>query len=148
MLTFQEESFASIQEELAPLIQEHAEELSPHKGKYQPMVSEIYRLLDKKGHLIAVTAREGEKLVGYCSFILAPSFHYLGVLNAEIDCFFLQKKYRKGLSGIRLLKSGEKACKERGATHIVQKCKVCQDLSPILERMGYEKIEYVFLKEV
>lgn len=148
MLIFQKESFASIQEEIFPLIQEHAQELSPHKGKYQPAVSEVYRLLDERGHLIAVTARDDGNLVGYCSFILTPSFHYLGVVNAEIDCFFLQKKYRKGLSGIQLLKNGEKACKEKGATHIVQKCKVCQDLSPILERMGYQKIEYVFLKEV
>ena len=148
MLVFKRESFSSIQEELPPLIREHAKELSPHKGKHEPILAKAYNLLEWDGHLVVVTARDEGKLVGYCAFILAPSLHYRGVLNAEIDCFFLQKKYRKGLAGIRLLKSGEEACKESGATHIVQKCKVSQDLSPILERMGYQKIEYVFLKEV
>lgn len=148
MLVFKRESFSSIQEELAPLIQEHAEELSPHKGKHEPILAKAYNLLEWDGNLVIVTARDEGKLVGYCAFILAPSLHYRGVLNAEVDCFFLAREYRKGMAGIQLLREGEKACKEKGATHIVQKCKVYQDLSPILERMGYEKIEYVFLKEV
>lgn len=148
MITFQQESYSTIEGELLPLVQQHAEELSPHQGKYQPVLNPAYRLLEWDGNLVVVTARDGEKLVGYCSFILAPSLHYSGIVNAEVDVFFLQKQYRKGMSGVRLLQFGENACKQKGATHIVQKCKIAQDLSPILQRMGYNKIEYVFLKEV
>lgn len=149
MITFQVEKVKSIYPELLPILKAHAEELSPHKGKYRlypPM--DILFFLEKNKSLFTMTARDEGSLVGYCSFIKSKSLHYAGVINFEVDAFFLLKEYRKGLTGYKLLKEAHEMCKREGATHIIQKCKVSADLSKLFERMGFTKIEYTFMKEV
>lgn len=149
MITFQEEKVKDIYSELLPILKAHAEELSPHKGRYHldpPL--EVLSFVEEKCHLFTITARDEGKLIGYCSFIKARSLHYAGVVNFEVDAFFLLKEYRKGLTGYKLLKEAHEMCKREGATHIIQKCKVSADLSKLFERMGFTKIEYTFMKEV
>lgn len=149
MITFQKESYFHCMAELRPLLVKHAEELSPHKGKYPlfPKV-EILSLLQDIGRLHIMTARDDGKIIGYCSFLEGESLHYEGVNNFEVDAFYLLKEYRKGLTGYKLLKEAHEMCKREGATHIIQKCKVSADLSKLFERMGFTKIEYTFMKEV
>lgn len=109
---------------------------------------DILFFLEKNKSLFTMTARDEGSLVGYCSFIKSKSLHYAGVINFEVDAFFLLKEYRKGLTGYKLLKEAHEMCKREGATHIIQKCKVSADLSKLFERMGFTKIEYTFMKEV
>lgn len=149
MLTFCRESFSYVKDEILPLLQEHAEALSPHKGKYPLRVNaEVYQKLENCGLLHIMVARAEGKIVGYCSFVKCASLHYAGVINFDADAFYLKPAYRKGSAGYRLLKEAHKMCKEAGATHIVQRCKIHADLTKLFERMGFKKIEYTFLKEV
>lgn len=149
MITFQKESYFQCMADLRPILEKHADELSPHKSKY-PLCPdiEILSMLQDIGRLHIMTARDDGKIIGYCSFLEAKSLHYAGVVNFEVDAFFLLKEYRKGLTGYKLLKEAHEMCKREGATHIIQKCKVCADLSKLFERMGFTKIEYTFMKEV
>lgn len=149
MLTFSKEHFSAIKEEILPLLQEHANALSPHMGKYPLRINaEVYHKLEECGLLHIMVARAKGRIVGYCSFIKSASLHYAGVINFDADAFYLKPQYRKGTAGYRLLKESHRMCKEAGATHIVQRCKIHADLTKLFERMGFKKIEYTFLKEV
>lgn len=150
MISFQEESGISILKEIQPLLMEHYAELSVHRSQGFALAPNYaaYKALDDNGVLVVTTMRQGGELVGYVSYILSPHLHYDGVVNADIDVFFLTKPLRKGFVGYQLLRESEKYARRRGATHIVQKSKISMDVSALFVRMGYTEIERVFIKEL
>jgi len=52
-----------------------------------------------------VTARDGDKLVGYFLWFLVSHPHYKHVVVAEEDLHFLPLEYRRGLTGYNLMKA-------------------------------------------
>ena len=62
------------------------------------------------------------------------------------DHIYLSPKYRKGMTGIRLMKFAEKYLRKDGASVMIINTKVKNPFDPILERLGFNLTERVYTK--
>jgi GNAT superfamily N-acetyltransferase len=62
------------------------------------------------------------------------------------DVLYLAPEYRKGTTGIRLMKTAEEELVKLGVQRIVQNVKLTNDWGSILERMGYKPFERIYTK--
>ncbi len=108
-----------------------------------------YETVENNGNFFIVTARTANnKLVGYASYFLTSSPLSFGLLQAESNSFFMLKEYRRGFNGINLLKFAEQKLKILGAKFIIQKVNTAHDTSILFERMSYNFLEKVYIKEI
>lgn len=149
MVTYQEESFIDIVEELTPLIYEHWEEIALHKDKIKlnPDFNK-YIEADELGLIHILTAREEEELIGYFISFVQPHLHYMDTLFAVNDVLFVTKKHRKGRVGYILFKKAEESLKEIGVDVIMIHAKVHADFKPLMDSLGYDRVEYNYSKYI
>ena len=144
MITFQKEIIYDVKDEAAPLLDMHYQELTMHKDSISlDPIWERYAALEKSGLLEIFTARDEGKLIGYSAFFVQSHIHYAETLVAANDVLFLHKDYRKGTSGIKLIKFSESQLKARRVNKITWHVKFSRDFRPILHRLGYVDEEIV-----
>ena len=149
MICYQEEIFEQVIEDIKPLLEDHWEEIALNKDsiKLNPNYAR-YEELFKSGNMKIVTARDNEKLVGYCIMLLYHHIHYKDQFMAMDDIFFIAKDYRKGLTGVKLFIKTEEIMKQYGVTKLSMNVKVHQDVGAIFERLGYKETERMFTKMI
>lgn len=148
-VTFQVESFSKVRPEVNELILAHWEEIALNKDTV-PLDPDwdTYYKADAGGVLHLVTARDGEKLVGYSVYIVTTNLHYRSLTVADTDIFYLSPSYRKGMCGVRLIKFSEESLKGRGVNKIITKAKLHNQVGSLLEKIGYTPIETVYAKSI
>lgn len=108
-----------------------------------------FRDVEKLGRLLIVTVREEGQIVGYWVGALLPHLHYKDCgLMCYTDMYFLAPSARKGNVGIRMLALAEEEAKKRGATKFYISCKVHQNHTELLERIGFKKSDFMFTKRL
>lgn len=146
-LSFAREAFTEqLMAELGPMLREHLDELS-HAGIPVSIDEGAYLAFEANGTLRVFTVREGGRLVGYAVFIVANSPHHASSLQAIQDMIYVLPDYR-GYAGARLLHFADGELREDGvqvAFHVVN---AKRDWGALLERMGYEPVERVFMKRL
>lgn len=149
MITFQEETYIKVKDDIKALLFSHWEELRVLNSSQVLLEPnwDIYKFLFDKNSLHIVTARDNKKLIGYYISIITPLLHYKNTLAAENDVLYLQKKYRKGLTGYKLIKFAIKQLKQRVKV-IIFGMKVEHTYFPVAKRLGFELTEYKFTLEV
>jgi hypothetical protein len=146
-ITFQQEPFEQAYGDAAPALETHYDEIAEDKnviGRIDPDLT-VYRSLEKAGKLRILTARDGEKLVGYYVAFLTRNLHY-NILCATEDMYYLAPEYRQGTLGIKLFIEAEKMIREAKAVITVAKTKVSHNHGIIFERLGYRPFEHVYMK--
>lgn len=125
--------------ELKPLLELHYQELTLHKDhiKLDPDY-EKYLQLAKSDMFVMITARDNGVLVGYSAWFITNHIHYRSSKMANNDVLFLHPDYRKGMTGVRLIRRSEEILKELGIIKIMWHIKFARDFRKILYRMGYE----------
>lgn len=132
------EYLATFQTEAQTLLEQHYQELTLHKEHIRLSVDwDKYYKLESIGGFVLITARDEGKLVGYSAFFVSSHIHYKETKVAMNDVLFLHKDYRKGSTGIKLIKESEKIMKDLDVSKIVWHVKLSNDFTPILKRMGY-----------
>lgn len=142
---FAVEQFEPFLPDCKTLLQQHWEEIARDKDviKLDPNW-EQYEWLAKHNLLLIVTARDDGWLVGYIVGMVQPHLHYKSSLTCFTDLFFLQKPYRKGLTGYKLIKRYRDEAKKKGAQKIYISMKLALDIDPLLRRLGFTAIEKVY----
>jgi len=149
MITYQEESAQDCLEEIKPLIEMHWEEIAVYKDKIKLNPDfDKYLLLDSMGMLHILTARDDDKLIGYFISFIQPNMHYKDSLFATNDILYIDPVYRKGSVGYKLFKKAEDSLKGIGVDVIIIHSKVNNDFKPLMDKLGYERIEYNYSKHV
>ena len=157
MIEFKHEILFNIIEEVDGLLKMHYEELTLHKERVvlNPMW-ENYAAMEKAGGFAVFTARDEGMLVGYSAFFIHPHMHYKDLVVAANDVLFLHPEYRKGMTGIKLIKFSETTLKNRGVDKLVWHIKFNKnekdkkDFRAIMHRLHYTDEEVIvgkFLKE-
>ena len=143
----QSESWENAQPEIAKLCIRHWEEIALNKDLI-PLNPDWkhYEELSNAGMLEVTTARTEKSLIGYQIYIVGPHLHYKSSITAISDVLYLAPEYRRGTTGIRLMKTAEKRLRERGVQRVVQNVKLHNDWGKILERMGYDPFECLYAK--
>ena len=147
MIEYKQESYSDVIDEIKPLLDLHYEEIAGDKDviKLNPDYN-AYKIMDQRGMLKIVTARNGNELVGYCICLVRPHLHYLDSMTATNDIFYIKKEYRLGMTGVKLFKKTEDIMKQYGVQRIIMNVKRINDVGTIFERLGYKETERVYTK--
>lgn len=151
MITFKEETFNYMfSPTFVELIKQSWEETGMfHKSFPLNPRWDMYRFLDDNDTLFVCTARhkENDRLVGYFIAVIVEHNYYQDVWVAEADAFYLHPDYRDGLIGYNFLKEVVKELKKR-VNMIFLPVNIQRDLSKLLNRLGFNLVEYKFALEV
>jgi GNAT superfamily N-acetyltransferase len=147
VITLQQERFAAIIEEMLPLIGDHWAEVTGSGPPLDP-AWDIFRDLDAKGLMRALTVRSDGELVGYITFILCPALHYQTIKLAHDDAFYLRPEHRKGTLGIRMFVEAEKMLAADGVNRIMYHEKHKRPMGRILEYLDYTPKETIWFKDL
>lgn len=149
-MQIQQESYADVLKDIGPLLSTHWAEIETGYTAEDLQPSwEMYDYLAEHDHLHITTVRQDDgELVGYCVYLLSKAMHCASEIYADNDTFWLHPDHRKGMLGIRMLKSAEDSLRTLGVTRVLNKYKVHKDLGKLFERLGYEPIETVVAKRL
>ncbi len=131
--------------ELDPMVMAHWIEVG-NPSRQPNVVWNAYKKAEEIGILKIFTVRDTGRLVGYGFFIISPSYHHGGEIEAMQDVFFLQKKYRMGRAGIEFLKFCDDCLRSIGVVLIRHQVTPLNDWGNVLLRIGYEKAETNFVR--
>jgi GNAT superfamily N-acetyltransferase len=107
-----------------------------------------YKSLEKQGSLYVFTCRDDNKLVGYFTALIVPNLHSKGHFRVMNDAIFLDKPYRKGFAGVRLIKFAEDCIKQDGHSTLLINTTEINPIDKLMDRLGYTKIVTSFEKEL
>lgn len=134
--------------EVWPLLAAHWEEIARNKDV---MVlapdAERYQALEDLGMVIALAAYDGGAIVGYCVTFVVKHLHYAGLTYATNDVLYVHPDYRRGRTGLRLIRETERLAKERGARLVLWHAKEGTPLVSIFSRLGYTVQDIIFARE-
>jgi len=134
-------------EEVWPLLELHEKELNIFGRELDPDPM-LYLKAGNTGAFKAYVMRdEDNTIVGYAAYWISRHPHY-EIKTATQDVLFLEKKYRKGRNGIKLIRESEKLLKEFGVEIVTQYTKTFQPLDKLFTFLKYKKIEHVYAKEL
>jgi GNAT superfamily N-acetyltransferase len=146
---------ALLDDGLHAIVEKHWHEVGVHKEDVPLAVDyDKYRALEAQGILKLMAARQGERLVGYASFIVMPHLHYSRTLHALNDAIFVDPSVRG--AGIRLIREAERGLAEMarpGCVRIVYHVKEHVEaargtLGGVFRHLGYGAFETSYDKVV
>jgi len=142
---FAVEPFRDAYGEAGPLLTAHWNEIA--KNKHLLRLNPDENLYERAGNnLLLVTARDGQKLVGYFLWFLLGHAHYKHVLVAEEDLHFLLPEYRRGWTGYGLIKAACEAALARGAELLVMREKIGHEHAAIMHRLKFAPTDIVYTR--
>lgn len=146
-LTYQQEFMATIVPDMQKLIEAHWEEIALNQDRIKLNPDwDAYADLEKIGVAKAFTVRESGRLVGYFVVFCKKHIHYKDHIFAANDVIFLHPEYRKGMTGVRLIRFAEQCLAEDGVSVLVINTKTHKPFDAVLERIGFGLSERVYTK--
>lgn len=144
---FAREPLAKVRDEAKDLLTKHWEDIALNKEKIKLNPDwEVYENLEKTGNLGLYTARKDGKLIGYFVVIATNHIHYKDHIFAANDIIYIDPDYRKGLTGLKLIKFVENDLKSIGVSVLTINTKVHMPFDILMERMKYNLIERTYSK--
>ena len=146
-ITYQQEFLVTTEKEARPLLEKHWEEIAVNKDhiKLNPDW-EAYADLEASGNLKIFTARDDGALIGYFVVFVRKHIHYKDHLFAHNDILFLSEPYRKGYTGIKLIKFAEECLKADGVSVLTINTKTHRPFDGVLQRLGFNHVENIYSK--
>lgn len=143
------ESMERVRYEIEDLIEAHWREIAhwhdiplmPDWGAYERMA--------EAGLLRIYTVRTStSRLVGYAVFFVKHNPHYSTSLQASQDILFLMPAHRGAAVGAGLVQYAEADLRSIGVQVVYHHIKHAFDFGPMLDRLGYERVEHVMAKRL
>lgn len=143
------ENWSDCVEEMELLFPAHWEELGRFKDKIPLKCDRArYAAIEKAGALLLITARAQHRLVGYFVAFLFPHMHYAGAgLWGLTDMYFVLPEFRQG-AGLKLFRAFESELRKRGVIQAVTSCKLHEDHTELLEKLGWTWTDKTFQKHL
>ena len=145
MITYLTETWSQYRADCQHCWEQHYDEIAGDKAR-MPMRPDdfLFQRMEELGQLQIVTVREQGKMVGYMLFAVRPHPHYADILCGFEDAYFLLPAYRKGWTGIKLIKESIKLLKVRGVKRIFIHTKKSKDLGRILKFLGLTHSDEIY----
>jgi GNAT superfamily N-acetyltransferase len=149
MITYQQEPLCKFIPDVNYLVDLDWKEVGrPEAGYHLEPDWDLYQILESSGSLKVFTARSDGKLIGYFTVVISPSLHSKGNFVVSNDAIFLDPNYRSGLVGVKLFQFVEKCIQEDGFNQLQITFTNKFDISNLLARLGYDKVETKFEKRL
>lgn len=135
-------------EELEPLLKINAEETGI-EGEFN-INKLVYIRAASLDSYVGFTVRNDEgECVGYSGFAVSEHLYFPQYTLAQQDTLYLREDYRKGMTGVRLIKYSEKILRGKYRVNLIlQHSTPKRDLSGLFKRLGYSESDRVFIKEI
>lgn len=147
MITYQEEKYGDVIEELKPLFEAHYTEIALYQDKIA--LNPDYDTYDRLGDsLVIYTARDGEELIGYTIFFVKAHLHYKDHLYAMNDILYLDRKHRGGEVALELTSFSEAMLEDMGVSVVIMHMKSYAPFETLMQVQGFEKVEYLYSKYI
>lgn len=131
------------------LLEAHWEEIALNKTKIALNPDwEAYEALETAGKLKIFTARDDDKMIGYFVVIVGINLHYKDHVFAVNDILYLDQQYRKGRTGLKLIKFAEQCLRDDGVSVLNINTKVHKPFDSLMEYLGFNLIERVYSKYI
>lgn len=146
-VTFQVERWAKFYEDGKTIFPEHWRSLALNQEEIPIDIDKAhYAKLDDLGILLIVTARAGDRMVGYFLSFLMPHAHYKssGPMGLT-DMYYVLPEFRNG-TGAKLFLAWEHELRKRGVKKAITSCKVHEDHSKLFAALGWTLSDYTFVK--
>jgi GNAT superfamily N-acetyltransferase len=147
-MSYQVEDWSWIRKEMSLHFERHNREsgLSPDSYDFD---FQTYDNLNKRGLVFAYTLRDNDdNLVGYYLAILGRDLNHKSVIQSTAMLVYVAPEFRKGVSGIRLIRGAEEELRKAGVHKIVIGHTHRKDISSLLKRLGYTPTEIVYSKDL
>jgi hypothetical protein len=146
-VVFAVEPYQQVLPELKELIGLHWKEIALNQDKIKLAPDyDGYAAMCGKGILHIITARHEEKLVGYFVSLVGKHLHYANDVMGIGDIFFLKPEYRKGMTGVNLLRVFEAEMRKLGVRKIIAGTKLHHNLTRVFEHLGWKETDRMFAK--
>lgn len=146
MVEFDLVPFHRIIAEIAPNTERHYHEMTDGDDYGPPDIDwNLYYQAGKANQCIAVTVRDGGKLVGYAVFTIGRNPRYRKLLEAHSDGIFLEREYR-GKIGMQLLSKCDEYLQKIGvqeANYTISD----ELIGKLLQRKGYQSKYKIWSKK-
>lgn len=133
--------------ELAPLLQQHADEIAHFRDLPLAPDFATYARIQANGGLRCYTARLNGQLIGYLAIFVSRSLHYSASIFANSDVLYIDPAHRGSRAGVGLITYCHDQLRAEGVTVLTQHVKARKDINvgPMLERLlGYEKVDELY----
>ena len=146
-VSFQEEKFEDVIEELKPLLTFHWNELANNKD-IRPLDVDFdtYVKLSEIGSLRLFTVRNDGVLVGYASFMLANNPHYKTWKYATCDVYYLDPRFRLSGIGTTMFEEIQSWLKSLGVKSVTVQDKINHSHEEFFLRLGFNLVERTYEK--
>lgn len=145
--SFQEEDASVVINEGYDLLNEHYKEIAKYQDIELKPDFDVYLQAEKNGALKVYTVRaEDNSLQGYAVFFARANPHYKDSIQAVQDVVFIRKEHR-GFGGAFIQWCDEQLA-EAKVQAVYHHVKAKHNWGPMLERMGYELADLVYVKRL
>lgn len=139
-VTIQQEPFDSFYRDATnqELFQDHYAEAGRIDGLPLDPDVDLAQALEREGRFLAMTARMGDRMIGYIVFLINPSFESRGVLLGYQNIFYVRPGHR-GKLGLRLHAAARAWLRAKGVKHLILRSGVRargSDQRYLFERLG------------
>lgn len=132
--------------EIEGLTKSHFIEVAQFKDLEVDPDYEQYITLSGMGILKLFTLRNGRELIGYCIFCVSNSLHFKKEVIATQNALYITPKMR-GM-GHKFLAYCDQRLEEMGVSKIFHHVTPLLDFGPILNYIGYEKGNQIYVKNL
>ena len=140
MIEYKIEKFGQLWPDLGEHLTQHWQEVASMPEFPLKIDIQKFSFLEKNGWLVCASARNDGKLVGYCIDIIHKHPHYMDVLCATADAYYIDPQFRaKCARGLN--KFIEKHEKGLGVYIRVVRVKEVNNAGPFYKAMGYSHLE-------
>lgn len=130
--------------EARQLFKQNNEEIDFFETKVD-LDTQAYRNLDIANMLRIYTVRDNGELIGYSSHVIRPHLQH-DFLQAVQDALYIRKDKRG--HGVAFIKWCEEQLRGDGVRILFQTIPEINDWSLILDRLNYNKVETVYMKDL
>lgn len=145
---YQQEGAGRAVEEALPLFEQHYGEIARYKDIPLDIDFEYYQAIEALGQLRVFSARDCGRLIGYVVYVVRRHPHYKGHVFAFQDVLFVHPDHRNSMVFPRLMKLAKERLAAEGASVEIQHVKVYADFGGALLRMGFEKVEDLYMRRL
>lgn len=150
MLTFAIEPVERVWNQVMELAAIHWAGTKSYRRHYpfQPSYDR-YKACNDSGFFQLMTARDGDKLVGYFGLYLSQSMHSQHLMLTE-DVLFIHPDYRGGTTALRFLRQIEKQARVWGVVEIMFSCEQDNEtgIQGLLKLLDYKPVIVQFSKQL
>lgn len=149
MITYQEEEYAEVIDELKPLLVDHYHEVAMYQDEIELNPNYVeYGALAGLGMLHILTARDEGKVVGYVVSILNHNLHYMDHLFCVNDVLYVDPEYRHTEVAPNMLSELEAIMREKGVSVMTYHMKVFKSFETLMDLLGFDHAEHLYMKYI